>query len=1426
MVSQPRIGLVWSLLLPLIIIPSHAAVNHGQALIQWLRQHERGYFSPKITMHSTTGSSDGSTNDEDVRNGVFAEEFIAQNETLVVIPKEYLLRASSGPYTDDTSVDMCDTTWNLVREYYQGESSLFAPYIDYVMGHMRSTTTRDADRHRLPADWSDEGLALMETIVGGEMEPSELWNVDFRQSCREHDLKQLHKNVKEIILQVQNKSKSCEGEDQECTDTTSTSTTTNNNNNHRQEFNEMLLIVQEAWRTVIARSWNEVMVPIYDMMNHRNGHWHNADQLTSAHDKEQDLIVVALRDIQKGEQVYISYNECDDLDCEGMAHKYVLQQIFKDYGFVEQYPRRWRFDSFGGEVVEDDSEAVVFEIDLVNDNDDGVDDPDLKLTWLSEEPMTLAKMHFFHGHLHKQRRLLPFVEQSLQELEYSSERDTIEDYYDALVTALEMVVAYADSTPKKVPDLTSALDDLQVHGVKPGMPFSEQQEEEEELFVCGGDTTSYMGEASYEQIGDITSQYQGITFEYNEEIEDVCLYLSGWLQTCTSWRPHYHESVVHYPTRFIPTLKRVIYLGGGDNMLLHEILKYEDSLEVVFGMELDQEVVRSSFKHMGTQPHFDNPKVQWWFGDATKSLSMLLEQGDEFYGTFDLVIVDLQTNVAETLMVTHDKTIMDVAMQLLQPEGILARNEDFYPRRSTGFAAYEVDLEFLDVPQLCQQSITIGSTNVDFLTKELTGHGVETVYLNVSSLDDGTDKFARWLNYRNNDIPDPSCDGSADGEKDQKERGFGVHMILEVEDTQIAKEKPEKIQAKISNVMAGIGLTELTTNEAPNNDNLAVMLFVEGYVAVQVFPDQKYIALDVKLYSHFGKLEPARKELVAVLSSNADKPSSSSLRIVSGGMFGVPKASSRGKQAPTCGEKGTLDAAAVEGIADAAITTIVQKAALFGGKSEPVVAVVCPDEESSCVALGALRNAGFKNLIPLMGCADLSDSSSDDLEKINACALAAAAALLESVERVGKIDNIVVDVNASKVMGQILHKILRDKPQRLELLQEAYAVLSLSFEVSASSWRQALLERFQTEFDIHTTAQRGVVLFESKSNSLEVGLFSTGSRGVFHDVATFLKEVEEETSLVGHLRKVDDGVLQYAADFLPNVVGSTSDFDRGDATKQWLNQNAVGHQTILQFEIQPSESPLEGGTKILINYNVDVWKGRWALGQVVEERDGGGYAVIVDGEEEEQETSRDRLRKFENESPLEVRQPVLIRRNGFWSQGAVIEQLPEEGMFKIRGYDSDGDVMTVHRKDLVARFEAADEAETASLSSTIVHETFSSALSSVEIDIDKKDGRHDLQVSGGISEGCVITAFWPDGHAVTTWDGRGHIDISVFTFEEDDIMRDELAVSIMTHLPFLKPTSRDEMPRGTGRVVNFNSEAQESPHWLLELETPEAPSAE
>jgi len=55
----------------------------------------------------------------------------------------------------------------------------------------------------------------------------------------------------------------------------------------------------------------------YDMYNHRNGNWTNT-QTIAVHGIHH--ITRAIKDIKKGEQIYISYNQCED--CNNRQYEY------------------------------------------------------------------------------------------------------------------------------------------------------------------------------------------------------------------------------------------------------------------------------------------------------------------------------------------------------------------------------------------------------------------------------------------------------------------------------------------------------------------------------------------------------------------------------------------------------------------------------------------------------------------------------------------------------------------------------------------------------------------------------------------------------------------------------------------------------------------------------------------------------------------------------------------------------------------------------------------------------------------------------------------------------------------------------------------------------------------------------------------------
>ena len=1348
-------------------------------LVAWLRSKEHGYFSDKLKLHINPESS--------TANGMFAVDHIKKNEAIMAIPKECLLRPSENTEND---MDMCETTKSLAKEYLLGDQAKFQAYAQYTLGYLRNnndnTNKPKPDRFKLPRAWSPRAQNLLKDIVGEEtVEPQHFEEGLFMDRCGPPYVRDFVRENPTLVA----------------------------------DYEEAAFLLSEAWLQVVSRSWNELMVPLLDMIDHRNGHWHNVDQLTSAHDPDVDVVtVVAKRDILPGEELYFSYNMCRDVDCEGLDRWYVLPQILNDYGFVEQYPRRWRFDfnqDDEDEEKEDEENIFIFEIDhqVIPSAEDP--EPPLKLTWLSPFYPTPEDIHRFQGILNRLYGLKDHVMETAEHLPANSEKVVILDYYQALTEALEFLIRSTDINPKFQTLEENTSNDLTTYD---DLEERKRNYDEESLGVCDSDSSPYLGNAPYDEVDETESQYQKISFEHNSEIDDTCLYLSGWLQTCTSWRPHYHETVVHYPLKFVDEPKRVIYLGGGDNMLLHEILKYP-SLELVIGMELDHQVVRSSFRNMATQPHFDNDKVQWWFGDATKTLAMLLEQGDKFYHTFDLVIVDLQTNVAETLMVTKDMTIMDVAVELLQPDGIIARNEDFYPRRSVGFVKYEVDLEVLDVPMLCQQSITIGSKNVDFLKKTPKDHNINTVYLGKSDLDKGSDKYVRWLNYRNNDL---ACNqttkkGNLDGNvAEDSKGGHGVHMILEVEDTYATVESSDTISKRISAALTDAGLTELSIDAAPSSkEMIIVFLCIEGYVIVQAREQKRYIGFDIKLWSDYEKLETVKAKLIAAVGSK-DEKASSSYRIVTGGMFGAltsKEACTIPMEAlATCDELGeSVQAEQVETVADDTSMAVIRKAISKLAVVDPTVAVLCADPESSCSALYAVTGAtATKNIIPMRACSNLANA-----DEMLVCETSTLASLLAS--GTDKIDVIVIDSQTPKEMGQILHKILTLKPRRVQLLQKDYVVLSTSHDAASASWQRALLERFQTEFDPFSPAQRSRVSFRGNNGAFDVGIFSSGDYKFFTHLEEFIAEVEKETGLAGQIRKVDDGRLNYIPGFRPSIIGSGDDYEHHDALTQFLNQVPIGEQTILQFEIQPQYVSLDVEETVLVNIEKDVWKGEWFMGKVLQEKEDGKYAVYLDHGVEEV-VDRDSMRIFETDSPIDVPDAVLIRRNGYWSQGAIIAKNAHDETFNVRRFDSDGDVITVHRSDLVRRFEPVDIHGAPALTCTKVKRGFVEAIRSSSAYMDKgENAKDDVQVSSGFGEGCVIVGLAPEVTAVASWDGRSHIDVSLFVPTNDQVLQDTFADAFLAELDFLSITARDEFPRGYGRVVNFASDLnydEELPHWI------------
>merc|ERR1719469_33288 len=81
------------------------------------------------------------------------------------------------------------------------------------------------------------------------------------------------------------------------------------------------------------------------------------------------------------------------------------------------------------------------------------------------------------------------------------------------------------------------------------------------------------------------------------------------------------------------------------------------------------------------------------------------------------------------------------------------------------------------------------------------------------------------------------------------------------------------------------GYTVVSTIVPEDEEDVTVVVLKEGYVVVRLWPDFSYCGFDVHLWSSFDKQGEVKKALLSAVGSG--NKSSSSFRIVAGGMFGV-----------------------------------------------------------------------------------------------------------------------------------------------------------------------------------------------------------------------------------------------------------------------------------------------------------------------------------------------------------------------------------------------------------------------------------------------------------------------------------------------------------------------------------------------------------
>jgi SET domain len=197
----------------------------------------------------------------------------------------------------------------LAKELRLGNASHYAPYVDYLLHALQNE--EDDDYNTIPSRYSQPGQELvLQVTTGGSSSnggPSDEERIPPVEAVSW---------IKEDWLQY-------------CPNT---------------DPNDVLSI--QAAAAVLQRSDDALLIPGYDLYNHRNGKYTNTKTVVKA---EQYYQVVASRTIVAGEELYNTYNFCDD--CGGRKKNYGTPGTYERTNEKERGCNEHDVCSFGGRWI-------------------------------------------------------------------------------------------------------------------------------------------------------------------------------------------------------------------------------------------------------------------------------------------------------------------------------------------------------------------------------------------------------------------------------------------------------------------------------------------------------------------------------------------------------------------------------------------------------------------------------------------------------------------------------------------------------------------------------------------------------------------------------------------------------------------------------------------------------------------------------------------------------------------------------------------------------------------------------------------------------------------------------------------------------------------------------------------------------------------
>jgi spermidine synthase len=177
--------------------------------------------------------------------------------------------------------------------------------------------------------------------------------------------------------------------------------------------------------------------------------------------------------------------------------------------------------------------------------------------------------------------------------------------------------------------------------------------------------------------------------------EDIRLYINGNLQFSTIDEYRYHEPLVHVPMAASFRHDNILVLGGGDGLVVKELLKWAD-IQRVTVIDLDPVMTdlakRNPLFKKNNQNSFNHPKVKIINDDAFNFINKTLEK-------YNCIIIDLPDPNDNGLGKLYTKEFYEILKKTMTADGVVVTQatSPYFAKEAFWCIKHTIDSSFKNV---------------------------------------------------------------------------------------------------------------------------------------------------------------------------------------------------------------------------------------------------------------------------------------------------------------------------------------------------------------------------------------------------------------------------------------------------------------------------------------------------------------------------------------------------------------------------------------------------------------------------------------------------------------------------------------------------------------------------------------------------------